>query len=93
MLALQGASDNRMTRLPWSIWLAMLKSEATKLKKKKERRPNSHGMNHSTSITPARGRSDRGGRHGRMAEEAKVDEDADQAMQAATESQPRLHLG
>jgi hypothetical protein len=42
MLALQGASGNRMTRLvPWSIWLAMLKDEATKLDKKKESRSNS----------------------------------------------------
>jgi hypothetical protein len=35
MIALQGASGNGITRLPWSIWLAMLKDEATELYKEK----------------------------------------------------------
>jgi hypothetical protein len=65
MLGLQGASGNRMTRLPWSIWLAMLKDEATKIDKKKESRSNSHHMNHITVIMHVRGCSGRGGRHGR----------------------------
>jgi hypothetical protein len=91
MLALQGASGNRMTRLPWSIWLAMLKDEATKLDKDKESRSNSPPMNHSTSITQARGRSDRGGRRGRGGGSERGD--ADQVKKAATESPSRLHLG
>jgi hypothetical protein len=65
MLALQGASGNRVSRLPWSIWLATLKDEANKLDKKKESRSKYQCMNHNTSITPARGRSGRGGCHGR----------------------------
>jgi hypothetical protein len=34
-LALLGANGNMISRLPCSIWLAMLKDEATKLDKKK----------------------------------------------------------
>jgi hypothetical protein len=32
MLALQGASGKGVSRLPWSIWLAMLKDEAIRRK-------------------------------------------------------------
>jgi hypothetical protein len=66
MIALQGASGKIMTRLPWSIWLAMLKDEATKLDKKMDSQSNSQRMNHSTDITHFRGCSGRGGCHGRL---------------------------
>jgi hypothetical protein len=64
MLVIEGDSVNRVSRLPWSIWVAMLKDEATKLDKKKESRSNSQHFNHSTFITQTRGHSGRGGRHG-----------------------------
>jgi hypothetical protein len=86
MLALQGSSGNKITRLPWSIWLAMLKDEVTKLDKKKESRSNSQRMNHSISINAVAEDAD-------MAEEAEVDDDTDQATQAAIKSQRKLNLG
>jgi hypothetical protein len=36
MLALQGNNGNAITRLPWAIWLNILRDGATKIDKKTE---------------------------------------------------------